>query len=62
MYTKTSQEVAYRFKENIIARFGLPVAIRSDNGTEFHGVFEDLCRTFNILHIFTSVAHPSANG
>ncbi len=40
LYTKTAAEVAYKFRDNIIARFGLPIAIRSDNGTEFHGIFE----------------------
>ena len=49
--------------EHIICRFGLPLRIISDNGTNFAA--EDLQKWFkemNIEHSFASVAHPQANG
>ncbi|XP_021986462.1 uncharacterized protein LOC110882862 [Helianthus annuus] len=47
----------------IICRFGLPLRIITDNGTNFAA--EDLQRWFKELHIehtFSSVAHPHGNG
>ncbi|XP_021996094.1 uncharacterized protein LOC110893290 [Helianthus annuus] len=48
--------------EHIICRFGLPLRIISDNGTNFAS--EDLQKWFKemkIEHHFASVAHPQAN-
>ena len=49
--------------EHIICRFGLPLRIISDNGTNFAS--EDLQKWFKemkIEHHFASVAHPQAKG
>ncbi|XP_022024794.1 uncharacterized protein LOC110925130 [Helianthus annuus] len=49
--------------EHIICRFGLPLRIISDNGTNFAS--EDLQKWFKKMKIeqnFASVAHPQANG
>ncbi|XP_021995730.1 protein NYNRIN-like [Helianthus annuus] len=49
--------------EHIICRFGLPLRIISDNGTNFAS--DDLQKWFKemkIEHHFASVAHPQANG
>ncbi|KAJ0453964.1 putative nucleotidyltransferase, Ribonuclease H [Helianthus annuus] len=49
--------------EYIICRFGLPLKIVTDNGTNFAS--EDLrkwMKEMNIEHTFTSVAHPQGNG
>ncbi|XP_022007871.1 uncharacterized protein LOC110907157 [Helianthus annuus] len=49
--------------EHIICRFGLPLRIVTDNGTNF--AYEDLqnwMKEMNIEHTFSSVAHPQGNG
>ncbi|XP_035844030.1 uncharacterized protein LOC118490476 [Helianthus annuus] len=60
----TTSAVVKRFIwEQIICRFGLPIRIITDNGTNFAA--DDLERWFkelNIEHTFSSVAHPQGNG
>ncbi|XP_021986466.1 uncharacterized protein LOC110882870 [Helianthus annuus] len=60
----TTSTVVRRFIwEQIICRFGLPLRIITDNGTDFAA--EDLQRWFKELHIehtFSLVAHPQGNG
>ncbi|XP_035834295.1 uncharacterized protein LOC118482752 [Helianthus annuus] len=60
----TTSAVVKRFIwEQIICRFGLPLRIITDNGTNFAA--DDLERWFkelNIEHTFSSVAHPQGNG
>ena len=34
----------------------------TDNGTEFDGDFEKMCKSFGLKHIRTSAYHPQANG
>ncbi|XP_021986282.1 uncharacterized protein LOC110882608 [Helianthus annuus] len=49
--------------EHVICRFGLPLKIVTDNGTNFAS--EDLqkwMKEMNIEHTFSSVAHPQGNG
>ena len=47
-----------------IKRFGIPGAILTDNGVQFHihGDFEEFCRDNNINHILGRVHHPQTNG
>ena len=40
--TKSSSALAKWFLTDILARYGSPRAVRSDNGTEFHGEFSAL--------------------
>ncbi|XP_022026370.1 uncharacterized protein LOC110927055 [Helianthus annuus] len=60
----TTSAVVKRFIwEQIICRFGLPLRIITDNGTNFAA--DDLERWFKELHVehtFSSVAHPQGNG
>ncbi|XP_035830165.1 uncharacterized protein LOC110945054 [Helianthus annuus] len=60
----TTSTVVRRFIwEQIICRFGLPLRIVTDNGTNFAA--DNLQRWFKELHIehtFSSVAHPQGNG
>ncbi|KAJ0548437.1 putative nucleotidyltransferase, Ribonuclease H [Helianthus annuus] len=60
----TMSNVVKRFIwKQIICRFGLPLRIITDNGTNFAA--DDLERWFKELHIehtFSSVAHPQWNG
>ncbi|KAK9070616.1 hypothetical protein SSX86_011018 [Deinandra increscens subsp. villosa] len=49
--------------EHIVCRFGLPLYIITDNGQQFAGnPFAEWCEELHINQIFTSVAHPQANG
>ena len=47
---------------DIIARFGAPAEIVTDQGTEFLGPFEQLLQRCFIDHRTTSAAHPQSNG
>ncbi|XP_057793083.1 uncharacterized protein LOC131009689 [Salvia miltiorrhiza] len=48
---------------NICSRFGVPMIIVSDNGTQFTGQrIADFCDRMDITQRFVSVAHPQANG
>ncbi|XP_022032246.1 protein NYNRIN-like [Helianthus annuus] len=48
--------------EHIVCRFGLPLYLVSDNGTQFTDrVLQDWCSELQIQQIFTSVAHPQGN-
>ncbi|XP_022032502.1 uncharacterized protein LOC110933596 [Helianthus annuus] len=61
---KITTENAKKFLwEHIICRFGLPLYLVSDNGTQFTDrVLQDWCAELQIQQIFTSVAHPQGNG
>ncbi|KAJ0602741.1 putative nucleotidyltransferase, Ribonuclease H [Helianthus annuus] len=49
--------------EHIICRFGLPMCIVTDNGTNFAAdEFQKWLEELHIEHIFSSVAHPQGNG
>ncbi|XP_022028168.1 protein NYNRIN-like [Helianthus annuus] len=61
---KITAENAKKFLwEHIVCRFGLPLYLVSDNGTQFTDrVLQDWCGELQIQQIFTSVAHPQGNG
>ena len=40
----TSADVAEWFHREIVCRYGLPVAVRSDKGTEYRGAFDEYLR------------------
>ena len=47
----------------IIARFGCPVSVVTDNGTQFDSeLFAKFCRELGIEHIKTPPFHPQSNG
>jgi len=59
----TAKNVLRFFKRNILARFGVPALVISDNGSQFTGQrFQDYLRKIGIKQSFTSVEHPQANG
>ena len=60
--TKESSETTHRIHEHIIFTFGKPIAFRSDRGTEFRGVFDELCKTLGIAHYRTYPNHLRGNG
>jgi len=47
-----------------IKKYGIPDAILTDNGSQFHihGMFEEFCKSKNIHHILGRVHHPQTNG
>ena len=59
---KTSRTVCNAFQEHVIAVFGIPLFIRSDNGAAFAGDFDMLASIYNITHRTTSTHHSNANG
>jgi len=59
----TAKNVLRFFKRNILARFGVPALVISDNGTQFTDQkFQGYLRNIGIKQSFTSVEHPQANG
>jgi transposase InsO family protein len=58
----TAKNVLCFFKRNILARFGVPALVISDNGTQFTDQrFQDYLRNIGIKQNITSVEHPQAN-
>ena len=55
---KSSATLARWFLFNIISRYGLPYAVRTDHGTEFAGDFEALLNAMCMKLHHSSVAYP----
>jgi len=59
----TDKQVQEFIWKNIIARFGVPRMLLSDNGRQFEsGPTKAYCAQFDIQTRFTSVARPQSNG
>jgi len=59
----TVKNVLCFIKRTILARFGVPALVISDNGTQFTDKkFQDYLRNVGIKQSFTFVEHPHANG
>ena len=59
----TSSTVADAFSYGIVSAFGVPSSITTDNGSQFAGgLWQQLMRTWNIKHHFTTAYHPESNG
>jgi hypothetical protein len=58
----TAKAVATVFNERVLARYGAPVEVVTDNGHEYEREFSKLLQTHGIDHRTTSANHPSANG
>jgi transposase InsO family protein len=55
--------IARILTEQILARYGVPIQIVSDQGKNFDGVvFKEVCRLLGVDKQRTSPYHPSANG
>ncbi|GAU47395.1 hypothetical protein TSUD_372840 [Trifolium subterraneum] len=51
------------FKKNVLARFGIPQVVVTDNGTQFtNKKFQEFLATIGTTQHFTSVEHPQTNG
>jgi transposase InsO family protein len=60
--SKDSAETAQVFLDRVIARFGAPAEVVTDQGKEFQGEFDVLMRQCFIDHRPTSAYHPQADG
>lgn len=55
---KTAVSVTRVLYQQILCRFGLPVAIQSDEGPVYRIEFKQLCEFFGIEHWTGSTRHP----
>jgi transposase InsO family protein len=54
-----TQDVAAKFLQSIIYRFGIPKWVLTNNGTQFKGAkFTRCCSDFGIHHQASSTSHP----
>ena len=57
-----SHEVAQWFHNEIVCRYGLPLIVRSDKGSEYKGEFDSYLRANGVDHRFTATMNPRSNG
>jgi len=63
MANQEAASVAKALVENVIVRYGAPLQILTDQGTNFEGhLFQELCKLLGIDKVRTSSYHPSGNG
>lgn len=59
---KTADTIAHLIIEQIFPRFGCPLEVVTDNGSEnVNRVVKDTLETLNIHHVTTSYYHPQSN-
>ena len=60
---QTAEECAKRLMNDVIARWGAPLSLHSDQGAAFESrVFQELCRTLEIKKTRSSARNPKGNG
>ena len=59
---KKASTVAQAFRYHVLAVFGAPAELVSDNGSEFEGEFATVCKENFIDRRWTSTRHPQSNG
>ena len=57
-----SHEVAKWFHNEIVCRYGLPLIVWSDKGSERKGKFDAYLRANGVDHRFTATMNPRSNG
>lgn len=55
---RTSATLAWWLYEHVICLYGKPLMIKSDGGSEFKGLFKELCESLGIRHHTTLPYHP----
>lgn len=61
--SQSAEECAQRILDGVIARWGAPLAIHSDQGGTFESrVFKELCKLLEVKKTRTSPRHPRGNG
>ena len=62
MENQESETVARTFVEHMICKFGAPIELVTDNGTNFvSSLMKNICKILKIKKITTSPYHPQAN-
>jgi transposase InsO family protein len=57
-----TEEAMVKFLQSIIYRFGVPISVLPNNGTQFKGAkFIRCCTNFGIQHQPSSAVHPQTN-
>ena len=46
--SKEPKHIAAWFEQEILARYGTPMVVRTDNGLEFEGEFQELLDTYGV--------------
>ncbi len=59
---KKANHTAQAFLHAVIARWGAPAEVVTDQGNEFEGEFDQLLRQCHVDHRRTSASHPQSNG
>ena len=59
--TKSSRDIARELKK-IYERDGPPDRLQSDQGLEFHGRVENICKRYKIRRIRSRPYHPQSQG
>jgi hypothetical protein len=59
---KSSATTSRWFHSRVVCFFGVPYAVRVDQGTEFRGRFSQYCEGMGIHIMAVYTAHPQANG
>ena len=63
MTNQEATSVARALVDNVIVRYGAPLQILTDQGSNFEGnQFQELCKLLGIDKVRTSAYHPSGNG
>ncbi|CAK9809177.1 Gag-Pol polyprotein [Anthophora quadrimaculata] len=63
MTDATADMVALKFYATWIARFGAPITITTDRGTQFEAqLFSSITKLIGCKHIHTTAYHPASNG
>ncbi len=57
-----SHETATFFHAEIVCRYGVPTAVRSDRGTEYAGRFQRYLDLMGVRHRYIATMNPRANG
>jgi hypothetical protein len=58
----TARESARFFLDQVVMKYGAPMAVATDNGTHFMGEFDELLRKLHIAHHWGSPYHPQSTG
>jgi len=62
VYSSLSSRKGADFLQECVNNFGFAIKnIQTDNGSEFLGEFDKLCKKFNIPHYFIYPRHPKQN-
>lgn len=61
--TQTAKAVAHAFVENVILKYGTPLKILTDQGSNFmSSFFQEICDILNIKRSRTTAYHPESDG